>query len=330
MRFLFLIFLLIPAIGFSQVGGNSSFGGLDLTTNARAAALGGTTISLADGDISQYFENPATLDSVRAQDLFFNINPYFADIIVFNGAYAFNTNKLGMFTAGLNYISYGSFEAYDETGMQTGEFNAQDYSVVLGKSHQLGSFTLGANLKLTHSSIDVYGSTAILADVGGIFRVNKNWTIGMVLSNLGGRISKYTDFVNQPIPFDVKVGTSFKPQYMPIRFTVTSVNLVEANEVESSGDSGRSNDVVDGIFRRINFGAELLVSKHFQLLVGYNHKRKQELKLEDTGGGAGFSYGLMAKVNRFQLRFSRATFHTAGGSSFISIQTNLNDFKSIL
>lgn len=313
----------------AQVGGQAGYQSLNLTTNARTAALAGSTISLG-GDASQFFENPATLDSVSKGTFFFNINPYFADVIVYSGAYTFDVKKIGTLVAGLNYVNFGSFEMTDETGESLGNFQVQDYNIVIGKSHQLGPFVLGANIKLTHSSIETYGSTAILGDIGGLFRVNRNWNIGMVFKNIGIRISDYTAFSTPPIPFDVKIGTTFKPEHMPLQFTLTSTNLVDRNFSEDSESSGRQNSQVDKILKRVNIGAELLLSKNFQLLFGYSHKRKQELKLNELGGGAGLSFGLMVKVKRFELRYSRATYHAAGGTSFISIQTNLNDFKRIL
>lgn len=330
MKALVAIVCLIPLFSWSQIGGQAGYQSLRLTTNPRAAALGGTTISLADGDLSQFFENPATLDSVKEKNVFFQINPYFADVFVYSGAYTFNVANAGIFAAGINYVNFGSFDMTDETGNHLGTFQAQDYTIQIGKAHQLGPFTLGANLKLTHSSIETYGSTAILMDIGGIFRPSKNWTVALVMQNIGGRVSEYTSFSSPSIPFDIKLGTSFKPEYMPLRFTITTTNLVDQNVIQDEESSGRNSKGIDKVWKRVNLGAEVLLSNNVQLLVGYSHKRKQELRLDDIGGGAGLSYGLMVKVKRIEFRFSRATFHAAGGSSFISLRTDLNDFKKIL
>ncbi|MEO9482175.1 MAG: type IX secretion system protein PorQ [Ekhidna sp.] len=330
MRIPFFIACFIPLFGWAQIGGQLSFQSLNLTSNPRAAALGGTSISLADGDISQFFENPAILDSVGEKNIFVQINPYFADVFVYSGAYAFNIGSIGTFAAGLNYVNYGAFEMTDETGNHLGTFPAQDYTFQLGKAHSVGPFTLGANVKLSHSSIESYGATALLLDIGGIFRVNKNWTVAMVFENMGTQISGYTNFSSSQVPFDVKIGTTFKPEYMPIRFTITTTNLVNENAISLDDSGGRSSRDLDKVWKRVNLGAEVLLSDHFQLLVGYSHKRKQELRLNEIGGGAGFSFGMMVKVKRIELRFSRATYHAAGGSSFISLRTDINDFKKIL
>lgn len=330
MKIIGAILVLIPVLAGAQIGGQVGYQSLNLTSNPRAAAMGGAAISLADGDLSQVFENPAVLDSVASQNIFVHFNPYFADVFVYSGAYSFDLGNAGMFAAGINYINYGTFNMTDETGNQQGVFNANDFTFQVGKAHQLGPFTLGASLKLSHSSIESFASTAILMDLGGIFRVNRNWTIALVMENFGARLSSFSSFSTPAIPFDVKIGTSFKPEYMPVRFTVTTTNIVDRNANTIDDQMGGSSRGIDRALQRLNVGAELLLSKHFELLLGYSHKRKQELKLEEQAKGAGFSYGLMVKVKRIELRFSRATYHAAGGSSFISLRTDLNDFKKIL
>lgn len=330
MRFLGFILCIVPSLVWCQIGGQFGFQSLNITTNARAAALGGTVISLNDGDLSQFFENPAILDSVEKQNFFVNFNPYFGDSFVFTGAYSFEINGMGTFSSGLNYVSFGAFEMRDESGNELGTFQAQDYTFFLGKAHRVGPFTLGANLKMSHSSIDIYGASAVLMDVGGVFNLNKNWAFALVFENMGFRVSDFTDLQTPKLPFDVKLGTTFKPRYMPLRFTLTSNNLVSENVSNTEERTGRSNEAVDKVLKRVNFGAEVLLNSNFQMLFGYNHKRKQELRLTDLGGGAGFSYGLMLKIKRIEFRFSRATYHAAGGTSFISLRTDLNDFKTIL
>ncbi|MEM0939458.1 MAG: type IX secretion system protein PorQ [Bacteroidota bacterium] len=330
MRKFFSILLMLPYLLYAQIGGQLGYQSLNLTTNSRSAALSGSSISLADGDISQFFENPAVLDSVASRGIFFHINPYFSDVLIYSMAYSFDIKDINDFALGLNYVDYGSFERTDETGMILGTFSASDYVLYLGKAHQLGPFTLGASLKFINSKVDTYSSSALAFDLAGIFRINKNWTLGTVFENIGGQLTNNSEINSTSLPFDVKIGTSFKPEYMPIRFTFTSINLIDQNLSLNETTSVKSTSAFDKMLKRIHLGAEVLLSKHFQLLFGYNHKRKQELKLETRSEGAGFSYGLMVKVKRIQFRFSRATYHAAGGSSFISLQSNLRDFKQIL
>ncbi|MDE0471326.1 MAG: type IX secretion system protein PorQ [Ekhidna sp.] len=331
MRFIFGILLLNPFLGLAQLGGEFGYQSLHISPNPRSAALGGaTTISLSDGDISQFFMNPATLDSVRAGDIFFHLNPYFADAFFYSFGYAFHLKGLENFAIGLQYLNFGSFDLTDAAGQELGSFNASDYGFFISKAHQAGPITLGATLKFFHSMIDNYSSHLLAMDLGGVFRLNPNWAFAMVFENMGMTLTDYSNNSDSSLPFDVKLGTSFKPKYMPVQFTITSNNLVSTNLTRPVEENGRSNETINKALKRINFGIEFLLSKNFHFLAGYNHKRRQELTLDEAGGGAGLSYGIMLKIKRFQMRFSRAAYHSAGGTNFISIQTNLKDFKKIL
>ena len=79
------------------------------------------------------------------------------------------------------------------------------------------------------------------------------------------------------------------------------------------------------VFRRMVFGTELLISPNFQLRLGYNHLLRQELKLENAGGGAGLSFGFMFKVKRFEFAYSRALYHVAGGSNTFQLMINTSE-----
>ena len=330
MRLFVGILVCFPLTLLAQIGGSVGYQSLSVANNPRSAALGGNSVSLSDGDVSQFFGNPATLDSVNSGSAFFQFNPYFTDANFYSVAYAFDVKDLRGFAIGLHYLDFGSFELTDDTGQELGSFSASDYVAFISKSHQVGPFTLGASFKYLNSTIDAYSSSAVAVDLGGVFYISKQWSVAMVFENMGFQLSRFSDFSNPDLPFDVRIGTTFKPKYMPLRFTVTSNSLTNDSFVALASEEGRSNATIDKVLRTVNFGAELLLNKNVQLLAGYNHKRKQELRLDELGGGAGFSYGMMLKISRFQFRFSRATYHAAGGTSFLSLQTNINDFKKIL
>ncbi len=315
-------------MGMAQIGGKAGYQSFNVANNPRSAALGGTTISLADGDVTQFLTNPATLDSVADGNAFIHVNPFFADAMFYSLGYVFNVKKLKKIALGIHYLSFGNFDLLDDTGQSLGRFTASDFSFNLSTAHRLGSAMLGASLKFLGSNIDSYSSSAIAMDLGGVFSLNPNWSIAMTFENIGFQLSDYANFSNVPLPFSVRVGMSFKPTYMPLRFTFTSINLVDS-DFEKKGQ-GASNKLLDKVLRRVNFGAEILLTKNVQLLAGYSHRRRQELRLEDIGRGAGFSYGIMLRVKRLQLRFSRAMYHVAGGINYISIQTSLKNHKKIL
>lgn len=311
----------------------NSYQSVNAAFGARNAALGGNTISLADGDVMQFVSNPGVLDSVSSGSLGISYTPLFAGIYGFQGAYNQYFSKIGGLAFGVSYVDYGDFDQTADNGDVEGEFTADDLVLMVGKSHHLGSFSLGVNLKYAHSGIASYGSSMILGDFGGVYRSPvTNWTIGLVLKNFGWIFNQYTA-TNLSVPFDVQIGTSIKPEHMPFRFSITAYNLTEQDiyfRDESDISTSKSVEVADRIFRHVMFGTELIISDGLQFLLGYNHLRRQEMRVNEKAYGAGFSFGLKLAIKQFHLRYTHATYHAAGGTDYFTIQTNINSFRKVL
>ncbi len=317
--------------GIAQFSGYQS---LQLPSGARNAALGGKIISLSDGDITQFVHNPASLDSVENTDVALSFSPYFAGVNQFVGQFYLPLESIDGLAIGLSYLDYGDFIETDASGTPGETFGGSDYLITIGKSHRIGSFSVGANIKLAHSAIEAYAATALLMDIGGMYHYPKgDFNIGMVFKNFGFNVNNYFGSGPVSLPFDVQIGASVKPAYMPVRFSITGYNLLEEDLVfRSSGNEQASRAVqnLDGIFRRINIGAEFIFSQNVQFLLGYNHLRRQELSLEETGAGAGFSYGLKIGIKRFTFRYARSVYHASGGANFFTFQTNIHSFNRVL
>lgn len=330
MRTLAVILLLFVYSANAQFG---SYQSLNAPFGARNAALGGKVVSLADGDLMQFVHNPAVLDSVYVTDLSINFSPYFAGIYSFSGAYKAKFKKIGDLAVGMTYLNYGTFKELADNGDEIGEFDAQDYVLVFGKSHQISSFSLGANLKYAYSGIAKYRSSLLLCDLGGIYRAPQaGFTVGLVIKNLGLVIDKYYSGRDE-VPFDVLVSTSIKPQNMPFRFSISAHSLVQNDlyfEDENEISTTKLVKTADQVFRRINVGTELIIHPNVQLLLGYSHLRRQELKLDNAAYGAGFSYGFLIGIKKIKFRYAHANYNAAGCTDFFTIQTNLNSFKKIL
>jgi hypothetical protein len=76
-------------------------------------------------------------------------------------------------------------------------------------------------------------------------------------------------------------------------------------------------NAIDNLARHLIVGAELLLSKNFNLLLGYNHLRNRELSQVNVNGFSGFSVGFLFKTKFIELSYSYAGYNTAG---------NLNSF----
>jgi hypothetical protein len=308
---------------FSQSG----FSFLDLPASARVAALGGIVITPGHDDVAMAFHNPVAVDSTEASSLGLMVNPYFAGISRYSIGSKWTAPYVGDFHVGTSYTHYGDFTRRDNLGQETGDFNARDFVFYLGKAHRISHFTLGVNLKWAGSYIDNYSQSAILFDFGGMFsHPSLEWTIAMTMNNLGFITGGMREQIS--LPSDVRIGTTFKPKYMPIRFSFTVFDLISSEEPFSIEENIDSN-VLGRSLRHLNFGGAFLLGKNVEILAGYNHNRRQELRLAEGAYGAGLSFGLLLKLKRFAVRFSRSTFHAAGGTSFFVLNTNLNSFKKI-
>ena len=74
----FLFFVLAGA--HAQIGGDNTYGFLNLTSSARVSALGGNAIAVKDDDPNLAFDNPSLLNKSMDYKLAFNYIKYFADI----------------------------------------------------------------------------------------------------------------------------------------------------------------------------------------------------------------------------------------------------------
>ncbi len=330
MRSLYAIFLVL---GISAKAQFNAYQSVSIPFGARNAALGGRVVSLADGDVMQFSNNPSVLDSVAAGSLGVSYSPFFAGIYGFQGAYSHSFQAIGKLSFGVSYLDYGDFTQTAANGDEEGVFSARDLLLVVGKSHTVGGFSLGVNLKYAQSGIANYGSSLLLGDLGGIYRSPKmDWTVGLVLRNFGFVLNDYTS-TDLRVPFDVLIGTSIKPQHMPFRFTFTAYNLAEQGvyfQEESDVSTSKSVEIADRFLRHITVGTELIIADGLQFLLGYNHLIRQELKVNSQGYGAGFSFGLKLKIKQFEIRYSHATYHAAGGTDYFTLQTNFDSFKKVL
>jgi hypothetical protein len=126
--------------------------------------------------------------------------------------------------------------------------------------------------------------------------------------------------------------------HAPFRFNITFQNLERwdltyektgsddfntlGEEVERSGF-----DIFgDKLMRHLVFGVEFLFGKNFHVDLGYNYKRRQEMKVNARPGMVGFSWGFGFKVSKFHIAFGRASYHLAGGTNHFSLTTNLSEF----
>ncbi|WP_422360173.1 type IX secretion system protein PorQ [Reichenbachiella sp.] len=322
-----VVILLWIQAGFLFAQIDNSFQYLDLPIGARVAGLGGVINTSTDDDVNLFLSNPALLDSANDNHVSWSYLGFYADVKYNTLAYAKTFKKAGTFGIGIQHLGYGSIDSYDASGNSIGSFDANETALVVSHSHQLSVFKLGMNLKYAYSGIYTYNSSALALDIGGAFiHPEKEFMVSVLFKNVGFVMSEYSDTSNSSLPTDLQVGLTFKPEHMPFRFSFTGHNLFDLNETyyDENLASNEEPDVVDRIFRHINIGTEILLSRNFNIRLGYNHLVRKELSLSEKSGLSGMSMGLMARIKAFELSYTFTTYHVDSGRSYFTLTSNLN------
>lgn len=203
---------------------------------------------------------------------------------------------------------------------------------MIAYARPIGPMQLAADLKFMFSGLAGFNASAVLLDIGGIFRhPGQDFTVGLTFRNLGVILSDFTETSNSSLPFDVQVGVTFKPKHMPFRLSLTGYNLAFVNETlfdpTGTGEGDPSEPgTFDRIMRHVAIGTEVLIHRNFNLRVGYNHLLRQELRLAETSGGAGLSFGFLLRIKKFELAYTRSIYHTGGGYDYFTLVSDLNSF----
>ncbi len=328
-----LIFCIIATLStqvYAQLGGTSTYNFLDLTPSPHVAALGGEVNATPESDASLPFYNPGLLDSTMNNYLSLNYVNFFAGINFGYAAYARTFRDIGNFSTGIFYINYGTFTEADESGFITGSFRASEYAFNLSYSRYLpwldSVFLVGVNVKPLLSVFERYTSFGLVTDLGITYRhPGRLLTAALVLRNMGGQLTPYSDGGREPVPFELQLGISQRLQYAPFRFSLVVQHLETprlAYPDDESSDSGIGT-FADELMRHLVFGVECFPFKVLVLRAGYNYNRRQDMKLSSRTGMVGFSWGLGVHISRFRIDYARSTWHLAGASNHFSINVDL-------
>jgi hypothetical protein len=337
MRRLFIILhftLFTIHYSFGQIVRRQAFSFLNLPQNVQTAALGGTNISARQADINSLWASPALVDSNAQNQASLSISPYLATTQLVSVVYGLPFKTKGTWAVGMQYLNYGTMTQTDAAGNETGTFTAADYALAGSYAQTEGAFTLGANLKMVGSGIETYQSWAIMADVGGVFKhPKKDLTIGIVVRNVGIVFKPYFTDNQLDTPLDVQLGVSIKPQFMPIRFSVTAHHLYQWDIVyndpaRSNGYDANGNKItkkittIEQLARHLVLGVEVMAHKNIKVVLGYNHLRRQELRLTNVLSLSGLSGGVVFQNQKINFGYAYSAYHLVGGLHTVSFGVN--------
>ncbi|PKQ45526.1 type IX secretion system protein PorQ [Confluentibacter flavum] len=332
----FLFCLFFSFLTMAQVGGESTYQFLNLVSSPRQAALGGKVLTNVDYDVTQGLFNPATINANMDNQLAVNYVSYLGGISYGSAAYAYTVDRRTQtFHAGITYVNYGDFDGYDENGNKTGTFTGNEAALSLGYALQIGytDFYFGGNLKLITSKLEQYSSFGVAADLGLLY-INDdiNFNAALAIRNLGTQITTYAG-QNEPLPFEVDFGMSQRLENVPIRWHITLENLQEwpiarPNPARTTSDlSGNQSTEKIGflgqVIRHTILGAELFPEKGFNIRLGYNFRRGEELRINEQRNFSGISAGFSIKLNKMRFSYTHAKYTSAANSNFFGLQIDL-------
>jgi hypothetical protein len=341
--YFYLIAFFGPVLSFSQIGGNNTFEFVNLPFSARAAALGGNTLPTRDDDINLVYQNPSVLSEGMHNQLALTYVNYLSDINYGYAAYARKFPKLGMVGAGLQFVDYGKFLEADQTGQITGQFFAAEYNLALSYAREIDSnFSMGASLKTIYSVLESYWSWGSALDMAITYQKKaKNFTAALLVRNLGYQWRPYREGNREPLPFEIQIGLTKKPEHVPFRFGLILTNLQQwdltyldptnpkptvdplTNEPLKEKKVG---PFLDKAMRHVLMNGEFMLTKNFNIRLGFNYQRMKELRVQTKPGLIGFSFGFGFKISKFHFSYGHGNYHLAGGTNNFTITTNLSDF----
>jgi hypothetical protein len=335
------IILSLPAK--AQMGGDAVYKFLNLTSSARSAALGGNFMAVKDGDVTQALFNPSIISPQMNNNLSMSFVDYFAGVNYGYASYANSFDEIGSYATTIQYINYGEFVYADETGRTNGTFTANELALNLGWGRELDSlFSIGANFKMIYSGFEEYQSYGLAVDVAGSYHnPEKQLTVSLIARNIGTQLKPYRSGNTEKLPFEINLGISQRLKHLPFRYSLLLTNLqqwdltyIDPNDPNNKYDPNTGDfiekdgvsDYLDKAMRHVVIGGEFIPTKSLSLRAGYNYQRRKELGVYNKMGTVGFSWGIGLRLSKFQIDYSRATYHLNGSPNYITISTNLSDF----
>ncbi|WP_396177716.1 type IX secretion system protein PorQ [Flavobacterium sp.] len=336
-HFSFVIFL-ISTMSFGQVGGRAIYQFLDLGTSPRQAALGGKLITIYDSDVNQALFNPATINEKMDNHLSLNYGSLFGEVTYGTASYAYTFDRRTQtFHAGVNYVNYGSFEGFDENGLETASFTGSEIALSAGYAFNIpySDVYVGANAKLISSTLESYNSFGGAIDLGAIYIDDYNdINIALAIRNIGMQFTTYAG-EKERLPLEIIAGISQQLENVPLRWHLTLENLQQwdvsfSNPARAQGniDGGSTPEkvgFVNNALRHVIVGAELFPEKAFNVRMGYNFRRGQELSIQERRTFSGISLGFGLRFNKIKFDYSYSRYTLAANTSLFGLTINFQD-----
>jgi len=280
--------------------GTTAFSFLKLGVGAKAVAMAGAFTAVAD-DPSTLHYNPAGTAYLQKRQLLAGYHNYVLDIQ--SGFIAHTRPLTDKYAIGayIDYLNFGNFTKTNASGETIGEFSGGDFLIGFNFAAKIyPGLATGINIKYMHESADGYGSDAIAADLGALYKFGDSLTTaGLSLYNLGAVFSGYTDHKDD-LPMSARIGLAHSLRELPL---IVAIDGVLPNDNDPYA----------------NFGAEFFKFEPLYLRAGYSLFGENYKTGSDTDGWGGFSAGFGLDIRDYHISYAFMPYMDLGSSHRITI-----------
>lgn len=318
-RIIFSIALLLSScvIKAQEVG---EYGFLEIPVSPRAAALGGTSISVVEPEVALVDQNPALLCTSMVGQASLSYINYVSDINLGYASYAGRFLSEGAWAGSVRFVDYGNFEGYDSNGNRTGSFSAKDIAISGSVGYPLNdSWNIGGTIRGIYSTYESYNAFALGVDVGlNYYNEVSGRSFSMVVSNIGGQLKSLDDRY-QHLPTQIAIGMTKEIEHLPFCVSLTAYNLLDWGQTYVNGDGSKHEwKPAEQVLNHLLLGLEWVVSDNLYFATGYNYRRQREFA--GTGGFLrGISLGGGIKYRSFSFQAAYAQYNSVDGSLNIGL-----------
>jgi hypothetical protein len=179
----------------------------------------------------------------------------------------------------------------------------------------------------------------VCTDLGVAYQhPEKELTFGLSLRNLGFQVKKfYSDGQPMPVPLNLQTGFSYRLSHMPLRISASAfylqqpdIQYLDPNDPGKLDITGKlvkdKKKITEQIARHLCLGGEFLLSKAFNIRIGYNHLRRKELKTETGSGLTGYSLGFVINTRPLNVAYSWTGWQRGLGLHYLSLNLRISNF----
>jgi len=334
-----LILLFSPILLLAQSSSkNFSFSEISVSPLTTAQGVNHTASGVTD--VLQTFANPAFSDSTVDNNLHFAYLNYLTDINQTSLAYAKMVDSFGLVSGYFRYLDYGTFQETDEVGNELGEFKTSEYEIGVSVSKNYRqNFYYGGTFKQMFSSFYSNSAYGLALDIGGYYQGENGLQLGITLDDIGFRVIEFNNGQAGLFRPSINIGASKKFSKAPIILGLQYNNIetwdLASSDIDQSdnlivdqltGVSKRRTLTFDNFARHLNLNAIIAPSDKFNLIVGFDFRRRLELAANQRPALVGFSFGIQAKIKKFNLQYGVSSYHLNGAINHLALSTNLNEW----